>query len=277
MSAPASYVRPGGDDPSLATINALIYSHPGEGKSVLWGSGGKDVLVMVSDPEGMISARSLGHTPHTVQVTDYEELQEVYEWLKEDKPKGFKWVVWDSLSLFQDRALMDDIMIDAVDKNPKQDPFVPSQREYLISMNRIGRYVRQFVELPYNFGISCLAENEGAEDGDGTLLMPMIQGKRMPSKICGYMNAVGFMHKRVVDGKKIQTIRWQPEGRVYAKDRFGGALGANMDRPTLPKIDAKIAEWRKAMKAKQAELNAALSAPALRSTTSTPAAPAKAS
>lgn len=255
MSRPASYCRPGEDDPSLATVNMLIYSHPGEGKTVLWGTGGRDVLFMVSDPEGIISARGQGHMPHSVQVTDYEELQECYEWLKQDRPKDFKWIVWDSLTLFQDRVLIDDLMPDAIADNPNQDEFVPSQRQYLQNMNRIGRYVRQFVDLPYNFGISCHVMTTTESGGDGTIFMPQVQGKNMPSKIAGYCNVVGYMGKRTVDAsgekKVVQTIQFQRQGRIYAKDRFGGCLGTFMDRPTLPKIDAAINKWRAEMKARQ--------------------------
>jgi hypothetical protein len=257
MSAPVSYMKPGEDDPSLAKINALLYSNPGEGKTCLWGSGGKDVLIMASDPEGILSARSLGYEFHSIQVTDYEELEEAYEWLKEDKPTQFKWVVWDSLTLFQDRTLIDDIMVEAVDKNPRQEMFVPSKREYFINMNRIGQMVRQLVKLPYNIGISCLADMVPMPgvNTEGTTLMPMVQGKGMASKIAGYCNVVGYMHKRQVpkEGggtKTVQTIQFQPDARTHAKDRFG-CLGKYMDQPTLAKIDASVAQWRTKIKQTQ--------------------------
>jgi len=239
----------------------LLYSHPGEGKTVFWGTGKEKVLYLVSDPEGTISARAQGHQFHSVQVTDYEELQEVYEWLKEDKPKDFKWVIWDSLTLFQDRVLIDDIMPDAVAYNPRQEEFVPSQREYLINMNRIGRYVRLLVDLPYNVGISCHVMTTLESGGDGNIFMPQVQGKNMPSKISGYMNVIGYLGKREVERNgvkaKVQTIQFARTGnRYYAKDRFG-CLGTYMDSPTLPKVEAKIAAWRQAMKQQQTEVKSA--------------------
>jgi hypothetical protein len=257
-SRPSSYCRPGDDDPSLAKINMAVYSHPGEGKTVFWGSGSERVCFMVSDPEGTISARSLGFKPHSVQVTDYEELQEAYEWFAgsaEPKRNGIQWIVWDSLTLFQDRALADDIMVDAVAENPKQDVDVPSRREYFQSMNRIGRYVRQFVDLPYNFGISCHVLMDSAPDGDGTIFMPSVQGKNMASKVSGYMNVVGYLGKaQNAEGKTVQRMQFRKQGRYYAKDRFNclGGTEGYMDRPTLPKIDTLVEEWRKQMKKKAA-------------------------
>lgn len=261
-SRPASYMKPGEDDPSLAKINFLIYSHPGEGKTAFWGTGSESVLFMVSDPEGIITARSLGSRPHSIQVTDYEELQECYEWLNgsaEPKKNGIKWVVWDSLTLFQDRVLIDDVMVDAIADNDKQEEFVPSRREYLINMNKIGRYVRQFVALPFNFGVSCHAMTTTESGGDGTILMPQVQGKNMPSKISGYMNVVGYLHKAKEGEVAMQRLQVRRQGRVYAKDRFnwpdrkqGSVLGGtagHMDRPTLPKVETLIEEWRKQIRA----------------------------
>jgi hypothetical protein len=246
VSVPSSFVREGSDEELIsAPIRQIVFSQPGEGKTVYWGSAPK-ALIMVSDPEGTISAASLGHKFSTVQVTDYSELQEVYEWLKEDKP-DFRWIIWDSLSLFQDRALHDDIMVDAVMDNPKHDRYVPSRREYLQSMNRIGDYVRRFCALPYNIGISCHVMEQPAPDGDGMMFVPAVQGKGMASKISGYMNVVGYLHKRTVDGKIVQTMLLQPDPRrrLYAKNRFAGSFGQYFDRPSAAQFDATIEEWRK--------------------------------
>jgi hypothetical protein len=233
----------------------LVYSHPGEGKTVFWSTGGERVLFINSDPEGTISGNAQGNVFHKVDAFDYDDLQQVYEWLKGDQPQDFRWIIWDSLTLFQDAVLIDDIMPDAVAENPRQEEFVPSKREYLINMNKIGRYVRQFAALPYNFGVSCHVMTTTESGGDGTLFMPQVQGKNMPSKVSGYMNVVGYLGKaaREVPGndKKVvtQTMQFRREGRHYAKDRWD-ALGAYMDRPTLPKVE-------KAIEAKRAELLAA--------------------
>lgn len=249
MARPRSLVRLGDAPPEFHSINLGIYSHPGEGKTALWGSGGPRVLILDSDPGmGTQTCDALGQTPHVMPVTDYQELQEAYEFAKHDIAKELpevKWVVWDSLTLFQDRTLIDELMPDAVAENPKQDEFVPSQRQYLQNMNRIGRYTRLFVDLPINFGVSCHVELETV-DGE-TLYMPQVQGKNMPSKIAGYLNVVGYMGKAEVEEggkkKKVQRILFMKEGKYFAKDRFN-ALGHHVDKPTLPKLEALIQEKR---------------------------------
>ena len=232
------------DDEQLHSINMCIYSHPGEGKTAFWGSGNNRVLLLDSDPGmGSQTAKALGSTCYVMPVLDYDDLHTAYEYVKNDLTRdypGVVWVVWDSITLFQDRVLIDEIMPDAVAENPRQEEFVPSRREYLINMNKIGRYVRLFVDMPHiNFG--CSAHVEITQDSDGkTLYMPQVQGKNMPSKIAGYMNVVGFMDKaETADKKKVQRILFSRVGKFYAKDRFN-AIGNFMDKPTLPKVQELI-------------------------------------
>lgn len=248
MTRPSSYAGPNDMDLINSKIKMLIYSHPGEGKTVFWGSGKNDVLFINSDPEGTISATAQGHRYHTVDAYDWDDMDQIYDWLKGDQPDYFRWIVWDSLTLFQDEALIDDVMVDAHAANEKQEEFVPSKREYLINMNRVGRMVRQLSKLPYNFGVSCHVMTTTESGGDGTIFMPQIQGKNMPSKISGYMNVVGYMGKHTVDDKTVQSILYRRQGRYYAKDRWN-ALGERVNRPTLPKVEGLIEEQRARMKA----------------------------
>lgn len=215
-------------------INILVYGPPGSGKTVLAGTA-KDVLIMDSDL-GTESASALGSSGHAVPVTTYGELEDVYQYLRHDK-HSFKWVWWDSLTLFQDRTLIDEILVDAHMENPRQSLDVASQREYLINMNRVGRYVRQFVSLGINFGISChvTVEEEKEADSDELIYMPLVQGNKMPSKISGYMNVVGYLARKGDESKLITARRQQ----YYAKDRFN-ALGRSVKDPTIPKIERLI-------------------------------------
>jgi hypothetical protein len=270
VSAPVSYTGPDGDDLTDATIKMLVYSHPGEGKTVFWSTGGERVLFINSDPEGTISGSAQGNSFHKVDAFDWDDMENVYDWLKGDQPKGFKWIVWDSLTLFQDAVLIDDVMPEAVAQNPNQDEFVPSRREYLINMNRLGRMVRQLMKLPYNVGISAHVMTTTESGGDGTIFMPQVQGKNMPSKVAGYCNVVGYLTKEKESkdsDKVVQRLRTMRQGRIYAKDRWN-ALGTHVDKPTLPKVEGLIEAKRRALiaaKTKSGTVTSASPAPAPRS------------
>jgi hypothetical protein len=254
MARPQSIVKMDDQDSvNMSSINMLVYSHPGEGKTPFWGTGGQRLLLMDSD-HGYESAAALGSQASRASVTDYEELDEIYTWLLSTNCKEFDWVVWDSLTLFQERVLIDDIMVDAVAENPNQDEFVPSQRQYLINMNKVGRYVRNFVELPINFGISCHVDAHARDPEGNSVYMPLIQGKNMPSRISGYMNVIGFLGKAQVEEggnkKTVQRMLLKKKGKMYARDRFM-ALGSHMDYPSIPKIEAAITAKRAEQAAKK--------------------------
>lgn len=236
MSRPQS-IAPIQQSAFTSPINMLVYAYPGEGKTPLWGTGGNSMLIMDSDG-GLDSARSLGSTAQSAQVTDYRELDEIYEYVKNEKHE-FTWVVWDSLTLFQDRTLIDEIMVDAVADNPNQDVDVPAVRHYLKNMNRIGKYVRAFAALPINFGISCHVMADFDQDGN-PVLQPLVQGKGMSSKVSGYMNVIGFLGKAETPEKKqVQRLLTAKVGKYFARDRFN-ALTPFVDKPTIPKIEGLI-------------------------------------
>ena len=239
MTRPISIVSLEDVDPSLNKISMGIYGHPGIGKTRLLGTGGPETLIMDSDSHGTVSAKRARSKAHKAKVTDYTELAEMYDFLAHDK-HDFTWVWWDSITLFQDRGLIDDILVDAHLANPRQSEDVASQREYLVSQNRIGQYVRQFVDLPnINFGWTAhVMVGEDTEGDGGIIYKPAISGKRgtFSSYICGYMNIVAYMGLTPEGHRRLITQR---TGEYYAKDRFH-ALRTNdkayVQDVTLPQI-----------------------------------------
>lgn len=247
MSRPRSMYQLGEDSPLRPKgANVGIMAFPGVGKTTLWGTGGERVAIMNSDTPGSIfSAERSGSRAHIIEAFDYDQLAEAYEWVKHEAipAKALDWFIWDSLTLFQDRTLIDDVLVDAHAENPRQSEDVASQREYLINMNRIGKWVRMLVELPINVGFSFHVMT-GTDPGGETVWMPMMQGKKgeFASYICGYLNVVAYLGVTTGGTRRLIT------DRAYAKDYFVKdqfhALRTNgkgfMDNPTLPKISSLI-------------------------------------
>lgn len=247
MARPKAMYRADEDSPLVPKgANVGIMAFPGVGKTVLWGTGGERTIIMNSDSAAsIVSARRSGSKAHIIPVLDYDDLATAIEWVKnEGIPKGeVDWLVWDSLTLFQDRVLIDDVLVDAHMENPRQSEDVASQREYLINMNRIGKYVRMLMELPCNVGISFHVMTGTDPDGNN-VWMPMLQGKKgeFASYICGYLNVVAYMGVTKSGGRRLITDRgYAPD--YFVKDQFH-ALRTDgkgyLDNPTLPKIDSLI-------------------------------------
>jgi hypothetical protein len=258
MSRPISIYRL--QDQALGGPNIGIYAWPGQGKTGLLADADETCLIMDSDIRGSDTAAVLGSTAHAAQVSDYHGLEEIYGYLRNDE-HPYKTVVWDSLTLFQDRTLIDEILRDAYESNPqKQSPDVPSMREYLVSQNRISRYVRQFSELPITF--VCTFHVMGIETPDGeTMWAPLLQGKdgEFSTKISGYFNVLGHFYKKKetveVNGQSRATekryCRFVGNHEYVAKDRYT-CLPRIMPDPTIGKILEAIEKKREEIRVRNA-------------------------
>lgn len=227
-------------DKGLSGANIGVYAWPGQGKTGLFADADKSVLIMDSDIYGTDTALSLGADCDAAQVSGYRQLEEIYQYLANDD-HGYKVVAWDSLTLFQDRTLVDEILADAHASNPKkQSPDVASMREYLISQNRIGRYFRQFCELPIIFVPTFHVMAIETPDGE-TMWAPLLQGKdgEFSTKISGYLNVLGHFYKKTdgegADETVTRYMKFRGDHQYVAKDRLN-ALPPLMKEPTIAKI-----------------------------------------
>lgn len=253
-------------DNLLRPPNIGIYAWPGQGKTGLFADADKSLLIMDSDIQGSDTAAILGSNADAAQVNDYHGLEEIYQYLREEE-HPYKCVAWDSVTLFQDRTLIDDILLDAYMANPlKQSPDVPSMREYLVSQTRIGRYIRQFSELDIAF--ICTFHVMSIETPDGeTMWCPLLQGKdgEVSTKISGYFHVLGHFYKRKEQGEDNKTVenrycRFVGNDQFVAKDRYS-CLPRVMKDPSATKILACIDKKREAL---MAERDAAPSSTAAR-------------
>lgn len=228
-------------------VRACIYGDPGVGKTPFIGTG-EDTLILDAD-NGSVSAGILGSSAKRMRVRDWDDMEEAKDYLRHKGSQEFKWAWLDSATLWQDRGL-DHIMQVLVAGKEHRKIWAPDKGEYGQNMNRLMIWIREFVDLPMNVGVTAhvlrTEVEEVDEDGDinyRTLYMPHIQGKNMPSKVCGEMNVVGYMYAKEVDGETRRYLRVRGDEYHYCKDRFG-SIGNDkgiMANPSIPKIEAKIA------------------------------------
>lgn len=232
----------------LRTINWIDYGWPGCGKTVLLGTAQKG-LFLDCDSGGSDAAAEQGSTCDVEYVNNYKELTEAFEYLRyEEGCKVYDWVFWDSVTLFMDRSLYDDVLLEAHDRNPeKQSRDVASQREYLVQQNRIGSFFRDFCDLPINFAATAHVMIEEAPETEALIYLPLIPGKRgtFAQKVMGYANIVTYHGQK--DG--VQRLITKQNRSYAAKDRFHALRTGkqwHVDNPTVPKIEALIEKRRKA-------------------------------
>jgi hypothetical protein len=236
----------------LLKINGIFYGWPGCGKTALLGTGDSTLLIMDSDTQGTATASAMGSEADATLVTNYTKLEEVYQYLA-NEDHGYKTVAWDSTTMFMDRTLTDELLRDAYMANPsKQDPDVASQREYLKSQTRIGRYFRQFAELDINF-ISIMHVMPIETPEGEVMWAPFLPGKEgeFSKKIQGYANLIGFMYAKENDQKETDRfIRFKQNEQYVAKDRFH-CFPAVIKNPTLPQLLERVEMKRQQVRSKQ--------------------------
>lgn len=220
-------------------IKFICYAGPGVGKTVLAGSSSKPTLIIRPPMDHTDALAIRGSGAEEWVIDDWTEMEEAYEYLKHEGQFHYHWVSLDSISIWQDAGL-DDVFEDTIArKGPERAAFNPDKGEYGVNMYRLAKWIRHVCALQSNVLITAHPFASEDEDGD-LLMMPYIQGKMMPEKICGYMNLVGYL--KVVEPKDKDPFRaliTDRAGKWYAKDQFD-AFGGRIIEPTLDKIENAI-------------------------------------
>jgi hypothetical protein len=209
-------------------VNLLVYADSGVGKTVFCGSD-EDVLFIAPEDNGTLSAKRFGSSAKKWKIHGWPDIVAAYEWLYDQDPIPFNWVVLDSLTEMQDMC-MRQILDEAVELNPGRDPDVPQLQDWQPYFERFKRLVKGFNSLPVNVIYTALQQDEENEDGERVVL-PMLQGKgtQYAKKVASWMTSFGHMR---VQRKKVGTdedgapvydefriIQWKASKTVMAKDR----------------------------------------------------------
>lgn len=232
-------------------IHMLLVATPGFGKTVFFGTE-DTVLFLSTDPEGTVSAWSLGSNAREWEMRHWDTLVEAYKYLRDGgiAEMGLTWVVIDNVSEAEELAKWNNIAIESK-HNPKVDDFVPTQGNYQRTQNQLLQLVKQFNDLPVNVGYTAWIETH--EDNEGReYYAPAIHGQKgaVAQMIAGYMNVVGYGEViETDDGVEHRRIWFSQTGPFRGKDRFV-ALGKSRTDLTLPKMQAII---NSAIKKRQAE------------------------
>lgn len=231
---------------SIKWLNALFYANPGVGKTYLLGTAAdheETSPVLICDVEGGTTTLRHRQDVDIVQIRTMRQLQEVQNELVKQVDPYYKTVCIDSLTELQKldmRTLMDKQFADKPDST---DPFVPSQREWGKSSERLRLIIRSFKDLPCHVLTTCLLAEKRNERTNVVTFYPSLPGK-LAGEVSGFFDIVGLLLTDDVDDGKGGTalerrVQFAATQRVIAKDRTS-SLGDVMKSPTIPDMIALI-------------------------------------
>lgn len=229
------------------TISILAYADSGTGKTRFAGTA-ENALFLAPVKEGGVEAAlaTAGPKGKVWPIWHWSDLRKAYMWLKSN-PEVFRWVIIDSLTHLQDVA-MADVLAAAHKANPKRDPDIPAQPDYLKVQRQLIKMTVALNELSFHKLYTAGTMREDVPTVDGgieTLVLPMIESReaKLSMRICGQMMVVAhYTVKETGEGEKRQENRWlltRKSGSFFAKDRYD-CLGQWTKDPTVPEIEQKI-------------------------------------
>lgn len=223
----------------------LLYAIPGYGKTQLIGTG-KNVLIIRPPQDHTVSIRNPAERNiREAIIRSWDDMDKLFLMAANGEFDAFDWVWLDSISLAQDQ-LLDGLHEADMASNPKMKGRMPDKGTYGVNMSRLSSWVRGMAGMgTFNFGVTA-HPFWGKNLDDDELLMPYVQGKSMPEKICGSMNMVGYLDikkikaKGETKAKERRVLYFNGTDRYYAKDQFDAFPNGKLVDPTMPAIEKAI-------------------------------------
>lgn len=230
-------------DGSVQWLNMIIYGEPGAGKTHFFGTCEDDPeeflpALLIDIDGGWDTIRNRTKIDISPPVRTMEKLQQIYKEIAAD-PHHYKTVGLDNITELQ-KMDMNAVMAEAKLKaqNPDNvDLYVPSQREWGKSGERMRIIVRSFRDLPCH--TIALAHMEEKEDRLTKVprLWPSMPGK-LRHELAGFFSVVGYLSTYEEGSPPVtqRQIQFAKTKRVQAKDRFQALPPVMADNPTLPQV-----------------------------------------
>lgn len=224
-------------------LNAIFYAEPGAGKTHLFGTCALDpenfLPALAIDIDGGVHdtlAGKFDEVDISPPIRSMDALKELYREIAAD-PYYYKTIGIDNGTELQ-KLDMNDVMLEAkrTAQNPDNvDIYVPSQREWGKSGERMRIIIRAFRDLPCHTILLMHIEEREDKIMKIPRLWPSMPGK-LRNELAGFFSVVGYLSTYEAEGSVYRQIQFGKTKRVQAKDRFNALPGLMTENPTLPQI-----------------------------------------
>lgn len=228
------------------SVSVLVYGHPGVGKTV-WGGGpgGADLIISTEKDEG-ISAKTQGGRGKIIVCRDFEQFLAAKEAWESGYYGNPEWTLFDSWGSIQEKMIKW-ILEREFGKDAKRKLDVMQIQDHLEYQNMTKRIIGELCDSPRNVVFTAHSMKVSSDEGEEQWL-PMLQGKDGGiATICaGMVTVAGYLRVIQPPGEKdnleadvTRRIYWQARPPYFAKD-WTGRLPRYTDNASLSQIAARI-------------------------------------
>lgn len=204
-------------------VRMCLYGMPGSGKTRLIASGQRTLIIR--PPTDHTDSVDFKTSTQEIEVSDHNELLEVYQWCQQGKGADYDWVWLDSITLFEEFGL-DDVFDDAIVRNPHRKEHGPDKGEYGINRGRISKHVRDMVGLSsqgmFNYGVTANVMEIRDPVKDEEFWGPQFGSLKtgtLSLKLCGYMNVVAYLRHGTDTDRNKRVLLADADGFI-GKDQY---------------------------------------------------------
>lgn len=206
-------------------IKCILYGKSGVGKTVTGATAPKPIFLDCE--KGLLSISHLDIP--VIQIEDFEDLDEAYDFLDSKKAKNFETVVIDSGSEVAELVLLD-----------LKKEYKDTRQAYMDLGERTIKVLRAFRDLPKHVVIIC---KEKQIESDGVEIhKPSFPGQALVEKVPYLVDEVFALRIDEEDPDK-RYLQTQPSFDWDAKDRSGKL--SKTEEPDLSKVFKKILKDKK--------------------------------
>jgi len=220
-----------GTDYNMKYFRLLVYGPTGAGKTYLMG-GVADVpelcpfLFCDSDMGTMsISDRDI----EVVPIKTIDDIENVSRYVKAH-PGEYKTVIWDGLTASYNQV-MRTRMVDP-ERTDKEDPYVPSQRDWGHGTFRMRLALAMLQAAPVNFLATAMVDIRKDEFTGMFVIRPGLSNK-LSREVGGLFDIVGYLKAKKKIKEKMRVLQLEPLGGKAAKNRSTFRLPDMLEKPHM--------------------------------------------